>query len=674
MNEYDINKKYESFKIPGKIPDWKQEQDGGTVQLSSKTDSQPKSSRPDEMFYEIEYDNSPFPGVGKFVLKPLPQRIAEPEPKPELKNISEQERKPEIISDHERKPKSIPERIPNPEKDEIRELFGQMRDIARMHRSTYDFSRFFDSRVQNDNATIFYQQGMFMKDFTDDYAGSRQYSQYFPSYQMMGYEQLRTYFTWRSQVRKDNVTDTSLSYAFLYIYELLDNIGVANPLDGLDKLTSFWKVFRDYNKSVDIYVLRWLKDYHVYYELPHAFKEFVEKNSLTGFYTKLAAPDDEDFGLFCAISKYNIKKSKFFNDETSKIVTECFSFVIDRIRRDFEAAGMNFDSALFRPTQKIVTWKPFRDALFYNWLKQPDRQVVLSANEIYVCKKNEWTFSTIITTEKGKRFIGYVMKKMESVLRKIMNYKIKLNANTNMVNDDTIRVLTKAGLFIEEIVPAAVIEYYREVTKTVVTVDHASLARIRQEALVTQELLIVEEQALRKGTASVSEQAPTSTTASVPAPTPAPVLAPAATSTLTPAPATTSTLTPAPAPTPAPTPASAPTPALAPETTSTLTPAPAPTPAPAQNVFADAAEEEPASPPSVWDNLKDALSEEEVTALAVVLQAGDLKAFAIEHEIMVEVLVDGINEKAMDNIGDNLMDENFVLYDEYIQQVKEFMS
>jgi len=42
------------------------------------------------MFYEIEYDSSPYPGVGKFVLKPQPQKIGEPE------------------------------------KDEIRELFGQM--------------------------------------------------------------------------------------------------------------------------------------------------------------------------------------------------------------------------------------------------------------------------------------------------------------------------------------------------------------------------------------------------------------------------------------------------------------------------------------------------------------------------------------------------------------------
>jgi len=41
---------------------------------------------------------------------------------------------------------------------------------------------------------------------------------------------------------------------------------------------------------------------------------------------------------------------------------------------------------------------------------------------------------------------------------------------------------------------------------------------------------------------------------------------------------------------------------------------------------------------------------------------------------MLEVLADGINEKAMDYIGDNLMDDDFVLYDDYINQVKELIK
>lgn len=558
MNGKYENKKHESLKIPARKP----EQKSGFIQPSP---AEPLSSLSDGMFYEIEYDSNPVPGVGKFVLKP--------------------------------------QKIEEPEKDEIRERIIKMRDIARAHRSAYDYSRFFDRRVYQDNAAIFYKQGMFMKDFTDDYTGNTPFSQYFPYYQMMGYEQLRTYFTWRTRVRQGNVSDISLSYAFLYIYELLGNIGVDNPQDGLDKLMFFWKNFSVYNKTIDKYILRWLKDYHIYYELPHTFREFTEKNGLAGHYPKLAETDDS-FDLFCAISKYDIRKSNFFTDKTSQMITDCFSYVLERIRQDFEAAGIHFDNALFRPTRKIVAWKPFKDALFYHWVKQRDRHVVLSENEIYVCKKNEWTFSTIITTEKGRQFIGYVIKRMESVLRQVTKYKFKLTANMNMINEDTIRILTKAGLFIDKIVPVAVMEFYREATKTVVRVDYESLARIRQEALITQKSLIVEEQAEKEDTAY------------------APILFSAQD----------------------------------------------------QNVFADPSEVEPVSGGGAWDNLKDALNEEEAKALAVILQGGDIKAFADECGIMLEVLVDGINEKAMDYIGDNLMDEDFVLYDDYKEQVKELIK
>lgn len=70
MSEVNKNKKYESFKIPDRKPD----QEMGIAKPSPKPNSQPISSLSDGMFYEIEYDSSPVPGVGKFVMKPKPQR------------------------------------------------------------------------------------------------------------------------------------------------------------------------------------------------------------------------------------------------------------------------------------------------------------------------------------------------------------------------------------------------------------------------------------------------------------------------------------------------------------------------------------------------------------------------------------------------------------------------
>ncbi len=77
----------------------------------------------------------------------------------------------------------------------------------------------------------------------------------------------------------------------------------------------------------------------------------------------------------------------------------------------------------------------------------------------------------------------------------------------------------------------------------------------------------------------------------------------------------------------------------------------------------------------VWESLRDMLSEVEIEALSVVLHGEiKLKKYADECRIMLEVLVDGINEKAIDIIGDNLLDEEFALYDDYKEQVKELVG
>jgi hypothetical protein len=599
MDGFNAAKKYKSYKIPG------QQQfnlDGAAIELP-----QVKSAKPaplDEgMYYEIEYDACPIPGVGKFVLKS--QKITEPE------------------------------------RDEKRDLFYQMRDIARTHHSAYDSSRFFDQRVQYNNSIIFYKQGMFMKDFTDDYSGNAGFTQYFPNYNIMGYEQLRTYFTWRTEVRKGNVADISLSYAFLYIYELLGNIGVNNPQDGLDKLMFFWKAFSAYNKSIDKYILRWLKDYHVYYELDHTFKDFIETNNLTGFYPDLVDIDN-NFDLFCSISKYDIRKSAFFSKENSKLIADCFFFVINKLRQSFEDNGIRFEESIFQPTKKLSEWKPFKGALFHNWMKQADRRIVLSENEIYICQKNRWAFSSVITSENARQLIGYIMKQMEAALRRVTSYKHKLSANLSAVTHEAVVKLQEAGLSLEEIINDAVYRFYKEATKTVVVVDQEALARIRQEALVIQEKLIVPEQEQQPVPIMSMQEEQHASVLPIQDEQPVPTI---------------------------------PMQDKGPVSVS-----------PIQEQLSlsyTAIQDMPSMPPvtpssplsDTWESLKNTLTKTEIEALSVVMNGEiELKRFADECGIMLEVLVDGINEKAMDSIGDSLLDEDFVIYDDYKEQVKELIG
>lgn len=410
----------------------------------------------EEEFYEIEYDSSPFPGAGKFVLKSS--------------------------------------KIEAPPKDAVRERFDRMRDIARENRQFYfNSSKFYDRRVQQENSRIFFRQGVFMEDFEDDYEKSQSYSAYFPSYQTMGYEQLRTYFTWRTQVRLGNIEGTSLSYAFLYIYELINLIGVAEPKEGLERLLLFWDAFRVFDRTLDRYVPGWMKDYHIYYDLPGSFREFVKENNLGEYYPDL--PEHEDrFDLLCSISKYDIRKSPFFAGGNEELVRNCFGSLMGKLEGVFAESGMSLDEFIFQPTKKMPEWIPFKGALLYPDLAQDDRRVVISEREIYICFQGRWTYNTTLTTESGKKLMGYVMKQMEAVLRKAVKYKHKLSANMDMVSPAVMEELERAGIDLGKTVEEGVLEFHREATKTVVRIDAGALERIRREALQTQEKLVVPEQ------------------------------------------------------------------------------------------------------------------------------------------------------------------------------------
>ncbi len=64
----------------------------------------------------------------------------------------------------------------------------------------------------------------------------------------------------------------------------------------------------------------------------------------------------------------------------------------------------------------------------------------------------------------------------------------------------------------------------------------------------------------------------------------------------------------------------------------------------------------------------------ELKGLAVILNQENIKKYADGNNIMLEVLLDGINEKAMDCIGDNILDEIPSVYEDYLDQVKEMVN
>lgn len=482
--------------------------------------------------------------------------------------------------------------------DEKRAAFSKMKQLARETPSLrINQSNFYKPTLLNDMSKVFYKQAELMKDFNDDFNGNTSFNAYYPYYQLMNYEQLRTYFTWRTNVRNGVVKNTSLSYAYVYIYELLNNIGTSDPRGSLKALMDFRRAFLAHNDSIDKYLLKWIKDYHIYYDLADSYGAFITENSLAGLIPENEGCGTESQGvaLFLNISKYDMRKSAFYTEENRGLIDGCMDYVINGLKTLFESKALNLEDFIFPLIKGKTEWNPFQRSLFYPRVKQRDRHVVFSEKEVYICLQGKWTYGPV--NESGRQFIGYVIKQAESALRRAAGFKYKLSSKTGVLTPEHLKTLERAGILIDDAINGLCLEFYTSYNRKVISVDENTLEKIRLEALETQEKLIIQES--EGETLSLNNQ-------------------------------------------------------------------------PVEECLSLISETE-SGHSDEWHVLKRSLTETEQNALKIIIQNGDIKGFSDLNGFMLEVLVDSINQKAYDAIGDTLLDfdNNVTVLEDYIEKLTE---
>jgi len=345
--------------------------------------------------------------------------------------------------------------------------------------------------------------------------------------------------------------------------------------------------------------------------LPHSLEDFIEKHDLKGYYPErfLSGADAENsLMLWNGISGYDVTKSKFYHDGNEALLNDCFYAVLCTIQQLCAKQNSRLEDLLIYRVRKGAIWRPFEGALFYLWLKQPDRQVEIPGGEVFYCKNNRWTADITIHFSGRRELVGYLIKKTEACLRQAVQYKYSIKAERNMLPNAVRHKLKEADIpfaTLKRAIEKAVADFHSGLKPVIkVEVNHVNLARIRDEALGTQNKLIVPE-----------EEA-----AAIPAEVPDECGAP---------------------------------------------PPPEQVSAPASHAL------------DGWASLNEALCGAEREALLIALGGGmDIKAFADKSGVMLEVLADSINEKAMDHIGDTILelDGGMVLYDDYRDKVAEMVE
>ncbi len=192
---------------------------------------------------------------------------------------------------------------------------------------------------------IFLHQAKVMADYEDDYEYTRDIPAYQPTYESLTDEQLRGYFGFRTRIRKGHYKKGPAAYAYLYMYELINLIGVESPIAGFYRLSVFADRYGQLNPSILPYAEQWLIDYVLYYGLD---PELLQDRKAVEYDKKLAV-------LLNAAALKNEKNWPEYRTQNrfrGRLSTENY----DNHREIFEA--MLWISGLDRDVVLAFQWNP----------------------------------------------------------------------------------------------------------------------------------------------------------------------------------------------------------------------------------------------------------------------------------------------------------------------------
>lgn len=365
-------------------------------------------------------------------------------------------------------------------------------------------------------AELFYRQGLLMADFEDDCPYNGTFKSYFPTYNAMSDRQLRGYFTWRAQVRRGTVEETSTSFAFLYLYELICGIGVDDPLDGFKKIKAFWDAYRAFEPGIDRFARVWLQDYAVFHGLdPELLRDsktvafdnaLIELRRAARGLAPAPAPSDlpparrktseptlplppDEAGeerlmtAINALSTYNLNNSRLDRSHHRDLRhVACAVYV--RMARYYDTHRKTGIVASLFGEETAMPYTMFASAVFFAPERHEDCEYRLDPIHIYRCQNGFWECMRIHGSRQKSSKLGEMMRACDQRLR------LALDPTHPLKEEKVPKYLAK--IIDDEIVAWLSSDAAHQPVK--IDIDLSQLGHIRSAAAQTREALLIDEE------------------------------------------------------------------------------------------------------------------------------------------------------------------------------------
>lgn len=290
---------------------------------------------------------------------------------------------------------------------------------------------------------IFYRQAKLMEDYSleEEIKAKEKFEDLnFQNctYAGFSFEDFKEYFSWRTKIRKNIYEEINWKYDEIYINELLNLIGVKDEEEAIQKLIEFWNGCRNYQKNLDKKMPDIIKEFYV---ASNISKNYDEIKKLYPIKVKSKSQDVKDIqnGIFSdkieflsQISSYQIAKSKLLETQYGDLLNECTKKVFEKINKEFEENGISLEEMLIDKNKTNYYWAPLA---IYD-MKSKDKKIVIDGFEVYECKKGAWKRSYCEAKNRYKNIIGYILKLMEYYIREYLGYrKLKMPEKSEILKD-----------------------------------------------------------------------------------------------------------------------------------------------------------------------------------------------------------------------------------------------
>lgn len=360
---------------------------------------------------------------------------------------------------------------------------------------------------------LFYLQGTFMDDYVDNYDINVPCNKNNPVYNNLTIYQLRSYFSWRTLIRNKLYKQTEQSYVFLYIYELLNKIGVKNEIDGLNKIIDLWQNYRAFDNSFDKYLSNWVKDYYIINRINIDFnlieEEFPIKNNdnLENISEILIGNYENKLEFLDSISNYHILKSKIMEHKYSFLINLVIPEIFKNLDKYFSENNVSFVNITFGEFKKKY-WNVYENAIYFNNKLESDFVFKFKNLETYYRKGNNYYKETFELSQYSKCIVGYILKNIEITLRECLKFSKNLKLNISSLdelssNAELYSIVTdkKFNMIINNTIKKYLIEHKTEINNIItkekkeeIVIDANKFNEIRKSSSRIQEKLIVEEE------------------------------------------------------------------------------------------------------------------------------------------------------------------------------------